>query len=121
MYASLVEDGVFIFDLNTRAKMIDANTIHVHDAPDLLLVQRGGYDGGDRAWNQITGFLPHGDGPLFERFQETIYETVFAMADVRAALEQTGFRHVHFAHEARLDQPVADPETPERAFIIAHR
>ncbi len=121
VYRALVAGGVFIFDLNTWRKMIDCNTIHIHDAPDLLLVQRGVYGGGERAWNQITGFLPHGDGPLFERFEETIYETVFALADVRAALETAGFRRVHFAHEQRLDQPVADPETLERAFVIAHR
>ena len=89
--------------------------------PDSLIVDRGIYDGqGDRAWTKITGFVRTESG-LYERFEETAYNTAFDLAWVRDALLQAGWRCVYLCRGDNLNLPVADPEAEEQAFFVAHK
>jgi SAM-dependent methyltransferase len=119
VYPLLLPQGVFIFDLNTRTGLTRWNAINVRDMPDHMIVDRGIYDGqGNRAWVKITGFVRTESG-LYERFEETAYNTVFDLAWVRDTLYRTGWRSVYFARIDDLGLPIPDPEAENRAFVIA--
>jgi len=121
VYPLLLPDGFFIFDLNTRAGLDQWNGINVREAPDHLIVDRGIFDReGDRAWVKITGFV-RTEGGLYERFEQTAYNTAYDLAWVRDALFQAGWHSVYFARVDDLGMPVPDPETLRRAFVIAHK
>jgi SAM-dependent methyltransferase len=117
-----VSDGYFLFDLNTRAGLRRWNSIEVDDSrDDMTIVNHGIYDvNSDCAWMKVTGFVRNADG-LYERFEQTAYNTVFAMHDVQAALLETGWRQVYFARLQDLKTPLPDPEQEGRVFIIANK
>ncbi len=121
VYPVLADDGFFIFDLNTRAGLLRWNNIGIEDDEEVLIISRGLYIEQDlRAWVRITGFIRNADG-LYERFEETAFNTVFEMDAVRAALCQAGWRTIHFARSQDLATPVADPEQEARVFCIARK
>ena len=121
VYPLLLPSGFFIFDLNTRAGLVRWNGINVRDMPDHLIIDRGIYEEErDRAWVRITGFIRTESG-LYERFEQTAYNTAYDLAWVRDELYHAGWRGVYFARIDDLGMPVPDPETLNRAFIIAHK
>jgi len=113
-------DGYFIFDLNTRSGLRRWNSIQVDESSDdSLIITRGIYDGqGDKAWTRVTGFSLTPTG-LYERFDETAYNTVFEMDKVRKALLDIGWKDVHFAKIQDLKTPIPEPEKEGRIFIVA--
>jgi SAM-dependent methyltransferase len=115
-----VSKGLFIFDLNTRNGLRRWNGIQVDESSeDALIVNRGIYDEqGGRAWTRISGFFRMPDG-LYERFEETVFNTIFTMETVRKALLDAGWRNVHFARIQDLSTPVAEPEKEGRVFVVA--
>jgi len=115
-----VSKGFFIFDLNTRSGLRRWNGIQVDESSeDALIVNRGIYDGqSEKAWTRISGFFRMPNG-LYERFEETVFNTVFAMETVRQALLDVGWRNVHFARIEDLSTPLVEPENGGRVFIVA--
>ena len=86
-YAVMVSGGTFIFDLNTRKGLTRWNGVVVYPGEDIFYVNRSIYDDITiRAWNKITGFVRDDDG-RFERFDETVYNTVFDLDAVLELLE----------------------------------
>jgi SAM-dependent methyltransferase len=100
-------DGTFIFDLNTRRGLRRWNNINVDDSSeDAVIIKRGIYDEqGDRAWKKITGFVGVGEG-LFERFEQTAFNTVFDMERAKAALLEAAWEDVYFARIHDLKTPI---------------
>lgn len=122
VFAVLASDGLFIFDLNTRAGLMRWNNISVNDGEEAMIVTRGIYDGqSDRAFTRITGFIRVSDNNLYERFEETAFNTVFDMQMVRNALLDIGWRDVHFAGAQDLATLVDEPERKTRIFIVARK
>jgi hypothetical protein len=115
------DGGYFIFDLNTRQGIRRWNGIMINESEDGLVIQRGIYDGGDRAHMLITGFIPSDEPEQFRRFEEYVYNTIFTMTDVKDLLLETGWSKVHFARVNRLQEPVVAPEQESRIFIVAVR
>jgi len=115
-----VSDGYFIFDLNTQNGLKSWNSIHVDESrEDALIITRGIYDGeSEKAWTKITGFVATSNG-LYQRFEETVYNTVFKMDAVKKALFEVGWKNVHFARIQDLSTPLAEPEKEPRVFIVA--
>lgn len=121
VYAVLVEGGHFIFDLNTRAGLMRWNRISVDDDEEAMIVTRGFFDGqGSRAYTRVSGFIRAASGQ-YDRFEETVYNTVFEMDWVRDTLLRIGWRDVHFARVEALGRSIADPEQEDRAFFVAHK
>jgi len=122
VYPVLVPDGFFIFDLNTRAGLLAHwNGIQVQDTEEIMLVTRGLYDEeSDRAWTRISGFVRTESG-LYERFEQTAFNTAFDLAWVREALLEAGWQSVHFARMDNPGVPIAEPEEETRAFIVARK
>jgi len=121
VFAVLVSDGYFIFDLNTRAGLMRWNNMSVNDDEQITIITRGVYDGqSDRAATRITGFIRNSGG-LYERFEQTAFNTVFDLQRVRDALLDAGWRHVHFARSQDLAAPIVEPEREGRVFFVAHK
>jgi SAM-dependent methyltransferase len=117
-----VSDGYFIFDLNTRQGLKRWNSIQVDESSeDALIITRGIYDGvSDRAWTRISGFVRVSNG-LYERFEETAFNTVFQMERVKNALLDTGWEDVYFARVRDLNTSIIEPEKEGRVFIVARK
>ena len=117
----LLDGGTFIFDLNTHAGLKQWNGIMVRPGDEVYLINRGMYDEATvKAWTKITGFVRDDTG-LFERFDETIYNTVFEMDAVRDWLLETGFQDVCFALDGDLNTPIDNPEEQKRVFFIGRK
>ena len=87
----------------------------------MTIVNHGIYDvTSDRAWLKVTGFVRNGEG-LYEHFEQTVYNTIFAMSDVKTLLLETGWRDAYFARRQDLKTPLTDPEQEGRVFIVAQK
>ena len=121
VFAVLVKGGYFVFDLNTRAGLMRWNNIGVDDSEEAMIVTRGIYDGqGDRAYTRVSGFIRAASGQ-YDRFEETVYNTVFDMAWVRDTLLEIGWQDVHSARYEALATPITEPEKESRVFFVAHK
>jgi hypothetical protein len=69
---------------------------------------------------RITGFIRTPEGS-YERFEETVYNTVFDMEAVQSALLEAGFSHAYPAQIQDLSTPVDDPESEGRVFFVASK
>jgi SAM-dependent methyltransferase len=117
--AVTADGGWFVFDLNTRRGLIRWRGIWVEDDEEVFRVTRGLYDPGDsHAVTRITGFLRGEDG-RYDRFDERIGNTAFALEDVLARLRAAGWTACHAARLDALGEAVADPEQLGRAFLVA--
>jgi SAM-dependent methyltransferase len=121
VYPVLLPGGQFIFDLNTRKGLRRWSSVSVEDSEDMMLVIRGVFDeSAGRGTMYVSGFIPAADG-LYERFEETAYNTLFDLQSVKEALQETGFRTVRFANSQNFNALVEDPENENRIFIIAEK
>ncbi len=122
VFAVLSGDGWFIFDLNTRRGLEHWGGISVVERDDLVLMTRGVViEGPSRAYTRISGFLKLADSGLYERFEQTTYNTLFDLVEVRASLLDAGFRSVHFASANNLVASLNAPEEEPRVFIVARK
>ena len=115
-------DGYFIFDLNTRYGLDRWNVTRVDEAgDDVSIITRGFYDGhSDRAWTKFSGFVRAPDG-LYERFEETVFNSVYDMEEVKNALLDVGWKNARFSRIDDLKTPIAEPEKEGRVFIVAEK
>jgi len=84
------------------------------------VINRGIYDGGAKALTRVNGFVRDEDG-RYSRFEETVYNTVFELEAVRAALCDVGWKAVYFARASDLTLPLDEPENEGRVFVVASR
>jgi SAM-dependent methyltransferase len=115
-----VSEGYFIFDLNTRLGLQRWNSINIDDgSEEVTIINRGLFDEqSGKAWVRISGFLRRPDG-LYERFEETAFNTAFDLEWVKNALLEAGWRWVYFARVQELSTPLTEPEKEGRVFIVA--
>ncbi len=118
---ALMPGGWFIFDLNTRLGLRRWNVTSVDDGGESVVFTRSSFDGtGDRAVLNILGFLQGPDG-RYERFDETVYNTVFDIQTVLRNLLEQGWASAHAARLEDLQTPLAEPEREQRVFVVAQR
>jgi SAM-dependent methyltransferase len=116
-----VSEGFFIFDLNTRAGLRHRSGIQIDDSEEMLIIANRLYDGqGDKAWTRVTGFLRAASG-LYERFDETAFNTIFDIQGVGKLLSEVGWTDVYYTRVQDLTTPIADPENEGRVFIVASK
>jgi SAM-dependent methyltransferase len=117
-----VSDGYFIFDVNTRKGLRRWNGIQVDDNnEEAFIITRGIYDEqSERAWTRITGFVRAANG-LYERFDQTTFNTVFAVEKLIKLLGEVGWKNVYSAQFNDLETPSREPEKEEMVFLIASK
>jgi SAM-dependent methyltransferase len=117
-----VSEGYFVFDLNTRMGLKRWNSIYIDESSDdALIITRGIFDGtNDKAWTRIDGFVCVENG-LYERCEETSFNTVFEMERVKTILLEVGWKDVYFARLQDLTTPLTEPEQEGRVFIVASK
>jgi SAM-dependent methyltransferase len=121
VHAALRVGGWFIFDLNTRRGLRRWPRASVDDSDESVVFTRGVLDEDNaRATLHITGFL-RAQGGLYERFDETVFNTIFAIRPVLWILLNQGWSSAHAARFSDLATPLDDPEEEERVFIVAQR
>lgn len=121
VHDALVPGGLFAFDLNTVGGLRRWNHVMVDESDDMFFVNRGIFaEDMDRAYVRITGFLRTESG-LYERFEETEYNTPFRMDRVRDLLVQAGFSRVRRAARQALGTDLPDPEAESRVYFLAVR
>lgn len=121
VHRCLLPGGVFIFDLNTPLGLNGWATLNVEENPDLTLITSGLYDErGGKAWTRICGYVRAEDG-RYDRFEETVYNTAFALSEITALLNSTGWGHWHYARIDQLALALDKPEYEKRIFIVAEK
>lgn len=121
VHAVLADGGRFIFDLNTRRGLRRWGGVSVQESEDLTIITRGlVLDDQNRAYTQISGFLRLDSG-LYERFEQTAYNTIFDLDEVHAALLDAGFHGAYFARERDLTTPIDAPEDESRVYSVAQK
>ncbi|HAP43993.1 MAG: hypothetical protein A2087_11710 [Spirochaetes bacterium GWD1_61_31] len=117
--ASLVAGGIFIFDLNTRQSLHRWTDHSVQEEPDATIIRNGLFVPEiGKAWLEIKGFLRQADGS-YRAFREMMFNTVFDLAAVRAALLAAGFGAVETFRGGAALEPTQDPEAERRVFFVA--
>jgi SAM-dependent methyltransferase len=113
-------DGLFIFDLNTRLGLRRWNNMTVDEnSEDATIITRGIYDGqSDKAWTRITGFIQSQESGLYERFEETAFNSVYEMEQVRGMLLEAGWKDPYCARVQDLKTRLTDPEQEGRVFFV---
>lgn len=121
VYPALLGGGTFIFDLNTLSGLKRWNSIMIDDTPEMMIVNRGLVDyAANRAYTHISGFIRASEN-LYERFEETAYNTIFALEDVQQALLAAGFRAVRFCRLQDLHTALNEPESESRIYVVAEK
>ncbi|MEK3795315.1 class I SAM-dependent methyltransferase [Paenibacillus sp. FSL R7-0204] len=121
VYLSLKEGGFFVFDMNTSRGLLKSNKLNVYDSGDVFILEKGIYHPGmDSAYITIDGFQRQADGN-YVRFEELIYNRVYAMNEIKKVLENTGFTRIYYATASDLNVPVADPEQEDRVYFVCQK
>ncbi len=115
-------DGYFVFDLNTRFGLRRWGNVSVDDSDDnCYIVTRGFFDGAnDRALMRINGFVRVSDDK-YERFEESVFNTIYDMESVRSSLLEVGWNDAYFARAQDLRTPIDEPEKEGRVFVVVRK
>ena len=120
-YDSLILNGLFVFDINTRKGLHRWNGLSVQEDEEVFILNRGVFcNNMDRAYTQITGFLQDSLGK-YDRFCETAYNQVLSVEELLAALEEIGFRDSYCASSDDLRTAISDPEALGRVYIVSSK
>jgi len=124
VFKNLVMGGFLIFDLNTRKSLLNWNNISYIERDDLIMLSRGLFDTTDnRALIKISGFVSDSSG-LYERFEQSIFNTVYNLQKVKSLLVEIGWREVRFTTIHDLSASIDDPENigkENEVFVIAKK
>lgn len=121
VFDALSPGGTFVFDLNTIRGLDDWNRVKITDRQDHAVISRGFFDRErGHAWKKFSGFYEVHDG-LYERFEETIFNTAFALGDVTGALGEAGFEEVGVRSLREPGRELSRPEDEDRVLFVASR
>jgi SAM-dependent methyltransferase len=114
------EDGLFIFDLNTARGLRHWDFIDVEDYEDATFLQYGKYVAEEqRAYTRVTGFMKIHGSNLYEKFNEVMSNTIYAVDDILQLLNNKWSRVI--CVDPENFKPVDDPEKLDRIVLIAHK
>lgn len=112
----LASDGLFLFDINTRAKLerIDGQSF-VREDEDVFCVWQSYLDGDDLCHYDFDIFELNEQG-AWNRYQEHHVERIYEVPFLVDLLEQCGFCDIEVRGELSDDTPT---DREERVFLIA--
>jgi SAM-dependent methyltransferase len=94
---ALLPGGIFVFDMNLEeAYLQDLRQWNVTMEDRGVGLVRGTYDLATRtAATDLVWFRLVGDGPCWHRHSSVVKQRCYTEPEIRAALRETNFRHVH--------------------------
>lgn len=120
-YDVLINDGVFIFDLNTENGLKKWDFVDFEDNENAVFIMHGVYDQKlKKAYTKVIGFYKHGKN-CYKKFDELMSNTVFDLSIVKDTLLDVGWKKVYFVKEDDLMTKINDPEVENRVIIIARK
>ncbi|WP_042142099.1 class I SAM-dependent methyltransferase [Paucisalibacillus sp. EB02] len=119
VFEHLEENGIFIFDLNTKLGLSKGGTFIREDEAIFSIIQSMSEPSRNKAFTRYYGFVKDDSSHVYYKYDEVVYNTIYKMEKVREYLYDTGFVSVEFAHLNNLLKRVEEPEKEERVFIIA--
>ena len=114
----LIPDGIFIFDINGRYKFenVYADNTYAMEEDGGMCVWENFYDSDSRICDfYITLFKECNDG-RYKRYDETQSERMYTLAEIKTALEKSGFEFLYALGD--LDFSPGSDEC-ERIYIVA--
>ena len=95
--------------------------MQVTPKPNSVVITSGVVDEvGGKAYTRISAFIQQENG-LYERVEQTAYNSMFSMADVKTALEEAGWTNTYCAAYSDLKTPIGNPEEKNRVFFITYK
>jgi len=120
VFSHIVPEGYFIFDLNMRAALENWkwHSIDIIDRRDLMMVSRGIFDKHHgKAYFKWSGFVQTSNG-LYERFEQTVFNTVFDSERIEQILREVGWKSICFAKIDDLWSPIDKPEMVDEENVL---
>lgn len=116
--SSLEQGGLFIFDVNTRARLASIpNEVSLMEGDDHFVIWSDRYDAGKQWWKvQLTGFIREGD--VWTRFDEVHKERAFPLENHKVWLREAGFK-VLAIYESCTFHPAT--EASSRVYFVARK
>ena len=88
---------------------------------EIFMVTRGIFDEHNTiAYTQFTAFIKQ-DGENYTRHEETVYNIIFELQDVKDELEEIGYREVKFSPLDNFPTTVDDPESFGKIIVMAKK
>lgn len=122
VYDHLVEDGIFIFDINTKIGISTSNNIYITETNDFTMIVRGYFDSRiNRGFIRFSGFLKS-ENELFKRFEHCSSSTVFFIDEIEKLLLHVGFRDIRYYIFGNTEMElIKDPEAYMKVAIYAKK
>lgn len=118
VFRAVRENGLFVFDLNTRYKFekILGNEVYTYNTEDLVYIWENNYSSEDEILEiDISFFLKKSD-MLYERFNELHIQRYYSIREIRGLLKKTGFKKVLVFQDLRFAKP---GKNGTRNFFVA--
>lgn len=121
VYQCVVENGYFIFDLNTKEGLNRWNGMHIEDRKNIFLIIKGIHEvDKERAVTRVSGFIKEEDN-FYTRFEEIVYNYAYSIAEIKKLLEEIGWSRVYFALMEDLGKNIEESEKEDRIFVVAQK
>lgn len=115
-------NGIFIFDLNTHLGLSNSTGMVINEDNNQLNISQSFYDPlSNKASTNYRGFVKTNRDGLYVQYNQTIYNTIFKLNEVKSYLLENGWLNVQFTDARNLNKVLTEPENEQRVFIIAQK
>lgn len=100
IYKSLKKDGVFIFDLNSRYKLLEVlgNNHYIYEKDDIFYTWENQLED-NLVYFNLNFFIKDAKNNSYERFTEEQVERYYSIEEIIEILENTGFSQIEYFDE----------------------
>lgn len=122
VYNCLEDEGIFLFDLNTKKGLLQIwNGISMQDDDEMTIITKGiSSEDIGKAYTQISGFIKN-ELETYDKFTETIYNTIFDLHEVKESLNKAKFKKIYFTRPEDFSKEIEYPENERRIFVVAEK
>lgn len=114
-YDSLIDDGLFVFDINSKYKIENAlgDNIFVFDEDGIFCVWENQYE--DNIVDMYLTFFVE-ENSIYRRYEEDQAERAYEIAEVLTLLKEAGFKNIKYFNDYSYDEVVQN--TDRITFVI---
>ena len=120
-HRALCEDGLFIFDVNSRRKFEETygENAYLFENEKVFLAWQNFYDPKSKKCDMFLTFFLEGKDGRYERFDESVRERMYPVKTLDRLLKDTGFEVL--CRTSDFDFSPADENTCERIFYVCRK